>query len=423
MTPKRISLVAAAFLALLGTFYLGMWASFKEWAPWQTVTTARTIWQSYRATGRVLRENTYTRRDRAWPKEPFKVFDAAAVAPGYLTINRFHPDDQRFVSELLDASGAVVHSWPIDYSEIVAGGSPTEFVHAAKPLPDGSLLVDFDDGHAVARLDACGHPIWARTDKTYHHLIERDGDGFWVWQATGWDGSQDQDMVRIDNETGEITDSISLIDDVFANDPNAAMRLTIPPGFVFDKDAPPDTLKDMFHPNDVEPLPAEMAAAFPQFSAGDLLVSLRNLDTIAVISRTTHKLLWSQQGPWLMQHDPDFQPDGTITVYSNNPDRNRSTLFRVDPKTGQTSYVLDAASPAYFSWIMGTHQKLPNGNWLISVPKQGRVLEISAAGAPVREYDNILDAGYNSFLTHAELLPLDFFTKLPHCDTSGSAGN
>jgi hypothetical protein len=423
MTPQRISIFAAAFLALLGTFYLGMWASFKEWAPWQTVTTARTIWQSYRATGRVMRENTYTHRDHAWPKETYKIHDPAAMAPGYLAINRFRPDEQRFVSELLDASGAVVHSWPIDYSEIVEGGSSTEFVHAAKPLPDGTLLVDFDDGHAVARLDVCGHPIWARTDKTYHHLIERDGDGSWVWQATGWDGSQDQNMVRIDNETGEITDSISLIDDVFATDPNAAMRLTIPPGFVFNKDAPPDTLKDMFHPNDVEPLLAEMAAAFPQFSAGDLLVSLRNLDTIAVISRKTHKLLWSQQGPWLMQHDPDFQPDGTITVYSNNPDRNRSTLFRVDPKTGQTSYALDVTSPAYFSWIMGTHQKLPNGNWMISVPKQGRVLEISATGAPVREYNNIIDANYNSFLTHAELLPTDFFTELPHCDTSGQGGN
>ena len=55
MTPQRISLVAAVFLALLGAFYAGMWTAFKEWAPWQTVTTARAIWQSYRATGRILR--------------------------------------------------------------------------------------------------------------------------------------------------------------------------------------------------------------------------------------------------------------------------------------------------------------------------------------------------------------------------------
>ncbi len=335
MNAKHLSLIAAAFLAVMGVFCAGMWASFKEWAPWHTVMTARAIWHSYRATGRILREDTYFRRNQAWPKMPYTVFDPAAVAPGYLAINRFHPDDQRFVTDLLDASGKVVHSWPIDYSQIVEGGSSTEFVHGALPLRDGSLVVDFDDGHAVARIDACGRPIWVNSDKTYHHLIERDGDGLWLWKATNWDGSQDQVMVRIDGATGKITNSVRLIDDVIEGDPTDAMKLTIPPGFDFEKDAERDEFSDLFHPNNVEPLSVEMASAFPQFSAGDLLFNLRNLSTIAVVSRSTHRLLWVLRGPWFMQHDPDFQSDGTITVYSNNPDRESSTLIRVDPKTSR----------------------------------------------------------------------------------------
>ena len=53
---------------------------------------------------------------------------------------------------------------------------------------------------------------------------------------------------------------------------------------------------DPTHLNNVEPLPRAMAAAFPQFAPGDLLVSLRNVNTIAVIDPHTKRLKWSMTG-------------------------------------------------------------------------------------------------------------------------------
>ena len=63
------------------------------------------------------------------------------AAKGYWVINRFDAVGQRFVTDLIDPSGTTVHSWPIDYSALVPSGNPTEFVHIATALPDGSLMI------------------------------------------------------------------------------------------------------------------------------------------------------------------------------------------------------------------------------------------------------------------------------------------
>ena len=77
--------------------------------------------------------------------------------------------------------------------------------------------------------------------------------------------------------------------------------------------------EDPFHANDVEALKLSMAEAFEGagFVAGDLLISLRELNLVGVIDPRTQVFRWFRHGPWFKQHDPDFQADGTITVDDN----------------------------------------------------------------------------------------------------------
>ena len=74
---------------------------------------------------------------------------------------------------------------------------------------------------------------------------------------------------------------------------------------------------DPYHLNDVEELRPEMAAAFPLFKAGDLLVDLRNLQTMVVLDGQTREVKWSMTGPFFGQHDPDFAPNGHIIMFDN----------------------------------------------------------------------------------------------------------
>ncbi|MGB3316085.1 MAG: arylsulfotransferase family protein [Albidovulum sp.] len=415
MNAKILSILAGIFLAVLVAFLGGMWTTYKNWWPWQQVDEARVAWRSFRATGRIMPLDTYARRRPDAADTRHAIHDAQAAAPGYWVINRFDADTGTYVLELFDGQGALVNTHPIDYSRIKEGGDPGEFAHIATMLPDGSVVVVWDDAPGMARLDACGAPVWAKTDQIYHHSLERGVDGYWTWASAIWNGGEDQRMIRFDPETGDILESIDLIDDVILKSPANALALQVPEEFEFDRTTQYGDRADIFHPNDVEELLPEMAAAFPQFEAGDLLISNRNIDQVAVIGRKTGAVKWSAYGPWQHQHDADFLPDGTISIFSNNTDRFRSNIIRIDPKTGVSEDMFYGKGVDFDSFIMGKQQRLPNGNWLITATIQGRVLEVTPAGKIVREYNNIIDETYNALVLYAEYLPPDYLTTVPAC--------
>lgn len=415
MREKSVSILAAVFLAVIAAFLAGMWSTYKGWWPWQRMAEVQEMWRSYRATGRLLPALTYAHRKPDTPDSFDSIHFPDEIARGVWLIVRLDPDTAMYVADLVDGEGRLLGSRVIDYSRIDPAGSPTEFVRVAALLPDGSILVVWDDAHGLARLDACGRPLWARTDQVYHHVIEKGVDGYWTWQAGVSNEGEDQRMVRFDPETGEILESIDLIDDVILKSPANRLAMRMPEGYRYDRTAAKGQRPDLFHPNDVEELLPEMAAAFPQFAAGDLLISLRNTDTVAVIGRHDGRVKWIGYGPWLHQHDPDFQPDGTITVFSNNTDRFRSALMRIDPATGATEEMFDGQGVDFDSFIMGNHQRLPNGNWMIVSTMQGRVLEVAPDGRVLREFNNVINRDYNAIVVHAEFHPEGYLRSVPRC--------
>lgn len=412
---RAIPILAALFLAAVTSFLAGMWTTHKVWWPWQKLSDVQVALRSWRATGYFLPADTYARRKPDVPDAVHTVHDAAAVSPGLWAINRYDPATRGYVFELIDATGAVLNSFPIDYAKIKEGGRSSEFAHIATVLPDGSVLVVWDDVPGMARLDACGDPIWAKTDRIYHHSLERGVDGYWTWATANWYGAEDQDMIRFDPMTGELKESINLIDDVIEKVHENRLKLTIPDDYRYKRDSHYGEQADLFHPNDLEELLPGMAAAFPLFEAGDLLVSLRNIDALAVIGRKSGAVKWIAYGPWRDQHDADFQPDGTISVFSNNTDRFRSQLISVNPMTGVARDLFAGTGLSFDSFIMGKHEHLPNGNWMITPTIQGRVIEATPEGRIVREYNNILNEDYNALVLYAEHLEPGYLAEVPAC--------
>jgi hypothetical protein len=416
MNARVISTAGAIFLVAAGAFTTGMWSTYKNWWPWQKATELQESWRAYRAVGKFLPGDTYTRRKPDVPDVPHSVHSAGEVAKGIWVLNRFDPETVMYVVDIIDTDGNILSERMIDYSLIVDGAHPREFTHITTLLPDGSLLIVWDDAPGMARLDACGKPIWKKTDQIYHHSIEKGVNGYWTWQSAIWNGGEDQRMIRFDPMTGEILESIDLIDDVIAKSQDNHLKLVLPEEYQFDRTTHYGDRADIFHPNDVEELLPEMAAAFPQFEAGDLLVSLRNIDALAVIGRKDGRVKWIQYGPWYHQHDADFQPDGTITVFSNYTDRFRSAILQVDPKTGMTRDLFAGKGLSFDSFIMGKHQHLPNGNWQITSTIQGRVMEVTPDGRIVQEYNNIIDDRFNAILPYAEFHGPDYLTGNLTCD-------
>ena len=145
---------------------------------------------------------------------------------------------------------------------------------------------------------------------------------------------------------------------------------------------------DVTHMNDVEELSEELADDFPLFEAGDLLVSLRNLNVVIVIDGKTEKIKWFFTHPLLRQHDADFVAGGLISIYDNHDEYSEmstqlggSRILTVDPETNDVSIAYSgSAEQPFYSQAAGKHQLLPNGNLLITEAMAGRVFEVTPAG-------------------------------------------
>ena len=113
------------------------------------------------------------------------------------------------------------------------------------------------------------------------------------------------------------------------------------------------------------------------------------------IRDSTWTVKWHQTGPWLRQHDPEFDADGTISMFNNNiyhlalgpggvsrlTTPRVSNILQVDPKTG-TAAVAYGGKPGqeFLSVIRGKHQKMAGGGFLITEFEGGRAFQVYAEG-------------------------------------------
>jgi len=412
---ERGPLLAFVGSAMVLASASGLAAARNDWFPNPQVTLAletvgdlRTYWKNdigLEPTRHLVPARTPGRRQH----ENFRLHRAGAVTPGYVLISALSREQETSAFEvgLYDAGGRLLHRWPVDYAELDPDGrEPLRvMLHGMEVFEDGSLAVAFDAGSAIARLDACGEPMWVTRGGFHHSIVADDEGGLWAWR--------DETIVRLDAATGAETQTLDLRDDILTADGGQDGVFSIR-SFVHGPVRPLRYESDPFHANDVEPLRPEMAAAFPGFEAGDLLISLRELNLVAVVDPDDGRLRWWRHGPWLKQHDPDFEPDGTITVFDNHTGSGVSRILRIDPVTNAVETVFAGSEAApFYSWQRGKHQMLPNGNVLVTETEHGRVFEAAPDGGLVWERDMGWDADRNLIVTEARHLPPDFFPGGP----------
>jgi hypothetical protein len=163
--------------------------------------------------------------------------------------------------------------------------------------------------------------------------------------------------------------------------------------------AAPRRTFDIVHMNDVEPLPGVLAAEYPLFEEGDLLVSLCFANIVFVFDPDTGKIKWVAPVRALRQHDPDFIGGGWISIYGNNTDGSLdgrflggSAMLAVQPHSGKMRQIYPVPESSskherrFYTAQGGKAQLLPNGHWLITESAPGRVFEIDGKGRTVWEW-------------------------------------
>jgi hypothetical protein len=139
-----------------------------------------------------------------------------------------------------------------------------------------------------------------------------------------------------------------------------------------------------------------------------------------VLDGRSHALKWWQAGPMVGQHDPDFQPDGTITLFDNRPaggatpengyqsDLGGSRILELDPQTRayRTLYA-SSERDVFYSPYRGKHQMLANGNILITETDAGRAFEVTPQGDTVWSFVNGWDEDEVGWVMSATRYPPD----------------
>lgn len=327
--------------------------------------------------------------------------------------------EPRYAALALSPQFAIEHVWVIG-SDVLSENGPTVgaayFPHGLALLADGSIVAGFDDYYRTVRVDACGKRVWTSDAQLNHAIYPIDGDRF------AWGVGADDHIQRIDLKTGKIAQDISMEDLRRANPDLSVLEMRRVDDNALGLNTRGDAgafYPDAYHVNDAEPLPPALAPRFPAFRAGDLLISLRSLNLVAVIDPQTHKIKWLTNSYTLRQHDPDWEPDGTISVFDNQMGRKFSRVLNFDPRTGQYRVAVDGRSLNFYSRIRGKQQSLKNGGMLVSSAEQGRIFEVGRDGKISSEIliHDPEHPGKNFIASEAALFPSNdpVFEKVKSC--------
>jgi hypothetical protein len=305
------------------------------------------------------------------------VVDQTLVSPGYTLYN----STRKPFAALIDHFGNEVHRWQI--RQIV----PNKGFHHVEPLTHGQLLAISTD-RALFKLGRDSEVLW-KTHGHFHHDLKVLSSGR-IYALTrkkrtvtknGVSAPVLDDYISILKDDGTVLEEISLFDVLAPIVPDSSLRKAHRYAIDEQQEVTPDSPADIFHTNSLDILEVDVSYA----PAGAALVSLRELNTLALIDVERKVLLWHWgEGELEAQHDASFQRDGTILVFDNGIKRELSRVLKVDPTDNSVIWQFGAKpGQKFFSKIRGGVQKLQNGNYLITNAVRDSAFEINPNGDKV----------------------------------------
>ena len=338
-------------------------------------------------------------------EEGVTLHDRAEAFPGYTLYTSGHGSE----AFLFSMEGLLVHSWQLPYSAFWSEDSPVEapqpdeflYWRKAKMLPNGDLLAifvatgDTPWGYGLVKLDRESNVLWTYYGRTHHDLdVAADGRVYTLiheMRRKTFDGFPQLTVPRLDDfvvvlsPEGREEKRVSILDALVHSD---YARLLDRVAW-YNK-------HDFIHTNNIDVIDAEAASVLPFAEEGQVLLSFRDIDTIAVLDLEQERIVWALRGTWMGQHDPDVLADGRILLFDNQGHYGRggwSRAIEIDPMTGAEvwRYAGSAETP-FESKVRAAQQRLPNGNTLITESTGGRIFEVTRDGRIVWEFINPIRA-------------------------------
>jgi hypothetical protein len=305
---------------------------------------------------------------------------------------------------LIDMHQNIVHEWNIPFQKVWphpthinrSSESVRTIIRHAEMTPDGDLIAVYSEtrdtpyGYGIAKVDKDSNVLWTYSENAHHE--------FYIDQTTGniyalihkfihepVKGMEDlhypilQDFVTVLSPKGKEINRVSVLE-AFRDSPYKS---------IMQKDTKRAKKWDLIHSNSVAKLEPSMAAKFPAFKEGQVLISMRNLSTIAVIDMDAKQVVWAQTGPWKKQHSARFTPQGTILVFDNTGLRShQSRILEYDIQSNAITWsYMGGNDIRFFNKGYGAVDQLPNENRLVMDSYGGKIFEVTKNKDLVWRYD------------------------------------
>jgi len=297
--------------------------------------------------------------------------DTAAASPG---LNLYY-SWKKPGAQLLTMEGKVVHSWSAD---------DAIWAHV-EPLDDGGVLAVAKFEY-LRRLSRDSEVLWTLPGG-FHHALWLEGERIWA-------------IVRVDRIEADIHDDVPVLSeelvavsldgeelerhsilDMLRGTPHAHLIPSLR-----HRDFSSAKVIDPLHANHVEVFDGSQAHHSALFTKGNFLVGLRHLNLVMIVDGRTFKAIWVWGPSTLTRpHHPSSVEGGRILVFNNGSQE--SEILELDP---ETRHVLWSYAPgeSFFTEFMGSAQRLPNGNTLITESGKGYVFEVDREGRTVWRFAN-----------------------------------
>ena len=322
---------------------------------------------------------------------------APGIQPGYVIANL--PDGQTYA---IDVQGNFAKTWASPIAGTTLGYT--------RPLDNKNLLafITKTGTNQAAEFTQAGAVVWQYTetgDRTYHHDLTRLPNGNTLIVCSR--------QVTYLN----ISDKVLTDDCLLEVDTNGNTVFTWQTADHFDEFGFTDSDKvlisngagDWAHMNSAEIVPANANSGDSRFKPGNIIVSYRYLNMVIIVDPSTGSIVWKADNITIGQHDAIMIKNGlpgagNIMIFDNGqnnvanhpgvvPGRLNSRIVELNPLDLSIVSSYDASKSGVPIWMflgsfVGSSQKLPNGNILINEGPDGRIFEVTAAGALVWEWVN-----------------------------------
>ena len=311
-------------------------------------------------------------------------------------------------SFLMDMEGKVLHEWhktfenvwPEPYDIMNVPEVYKTYWRRAYLQEQGDVLAMFMN-YGLVKLDKDSNLLWSYKGRVHHDLFVVENGNIYVLtrelrkndtlrlESLTFDGPVLEDFITILSPEGQEIRKFSLIDCFLNSDYASHLEHIKNP-------------LDILHTNTIRRIDRNFGNKYPMFKKGHILVSMREIHTLAVIDPERERVIWALTGMWKYQHEPRLLENGNLLLFDNRGNAGKTKVIEFNPLTQEVVWMYKGEpAEAFYSREAGNISRLTNGNTLITESENGRAFEVTPEGKIVWEFFNPYRAGEENELIAA----------------------